>query len=592
MAPDFDLQRRERLLWFTAIPMCVVSLVSGLGYLRSGFAHGVPMVLGALVGLLGLAAHLRWPSLCRTANLLLGLLSFVLGTQGMLHGAVGFGTLYFLGFVPLYAIMLQGARGGWLWGSLGATMLVAFSVAKVAGVSYPMQFDEQELVELHIWSGAIEFVVLTLVGLSYDWLKSRAMHNLGVVTDRLASARDEAERASQAKSAFLANMSHEIRTPMHGVVGTIELLLRNPDSPQRDAWLTTAHRSCLALRQVLDDIIDISKVEAGKIAIEDTVVGPRDLVHDLLLLFGPEADRQRVELSCALDDEVPVHVRGDPFRVRQIVANLVSNAIKFSSPQATGREGPGRVHVELKRVAADRLRFAVTDDGIGIAPEAQERILEPFVQADVSTTRRFGGTGLGLTISRRLADMMGGRLDLSSEAGQGSRFWLDLPLRAPDVTTPPGESASSAAGGQAAPTDAEAPSDPPVAVGGSTRGMTVLVAEDNAVNQSIIEAMLEELGITCEIVPDGEQAVRRAREAHFDLVLMDCHMPVMDGFEATRRIRETDAEAPPVVALTASALLEDRTRCLASGMDEVVTKPIDLDTLSAVLARFAPTPEG
>jgi signal transduction histidine kinase/CheY-like chemotaxis protein len=389
------------------------------------------------------------------------------------------------------------------------------------------------------------------------------------VTDYL-QASEAARVAVVVKSQFLANMSHEIRTPMNGVLGLAQHLAHLDLDTEQRSVVEDILLSGSALLQIIDDVLDFSKLEAGKLRIDPTPFEPRRLIGDVTKLLELSARKTGTGLESAIASDVPVWLLGDCGRIRQVLLNLASNAVKFTKKGSVAL----RVRCEEVRDGIATLRFEVADTGIGIPAAALETIFDAFTQADASTTRRFGGTGLGLSISRELVSCMEGELGVESEEGRGSTFWfvLRLPVCEPPVRPAEG----SAARGPACSARARAP--------------RVLVAEDNPVNQRVLVRLLERLGCTVELAADGHEAVERVRSAAYDMVLMDCQMPVLDGFDATREIRALGGEAAriPIVAVTAHALPGDRERCLEQGMDDYVTKPLRMDELERVLARWAP----
>jgi signal transduction histidine kinase/DNA-binding response OmpR family regulator/HPt (histidine-containing phosphotransfer) domain-containing protein len=537
--------------------------------------------------------------------------------------------------------------------------------------------------------------------------------------EQLRLAKQSAEAATEAKSAFLAVMSHEIRTPLNGVVGMIDLLLGTELDDRQHRYARIAKTSASALLNLINDILDFSKIEANRMELDEVGFDLYDVVEGLVDTFAQRAAQKRLELACHIHPKVPTMVKGDAAKLRQVLTNLIGNAVKFTD------RGQVVVEVLLESETADRVtvRFEVSDTGPGIAPESAGRIFQPFSQADASTTRKYGGTGLGLTISRRLAEMMGGRLDLTSEVGQGSTFWCVLPLEryaqpqrprtsqlpaslrnlrtlVVDNSAVSGEvlteqlanwgvqvtvAADAPAAVDAAHREAvagrpfnltiadkalchaadgtplaallptaiapdrpptplivmvsieedipaaelkamgasayvmkpvrpsrlldaivdaisERPARPgdvagPAALRAATRpgGRRILLAEDNEINQIVAAEILVTAGYQCDIVANGRQVLDALRDKHYDLILMDCQMPAMDGFEATHAIRHQErgvliggspAAHVPIIALTANAIKEDRDRCLAIGMDGYVTKPINARQLIETVGSF------
>jgi signal transduction histidine kinase/CheY-like chemotaxis protein len=384
------------------------------------------------------------------------------------------------------------------------------------------------------------------------------------LAERLSAARVEAEAASRAKSVFLANMSHEIRTPFHGLLGMMSLLQETPLSAQQAGYLHTAKESANHLLAILNDILDISKLESGNLQVVPESVDLARLVRDVEALMRVQAQSKGLAMHVTMDADVPRWVRADPTRLKQILFNLLSNAVKFTAA--------GQVHLRVECGAgahAGRIVFSVVDTGIGMDQATQGRVFRRFVQGDGTTSRQHGGTGLGLEISRSLARLMDGDITVTSRPGEGSCFVLALPL--PKIGPPaPGASTGSPAGATPG------------------RMLKILVAEDHPVNRAYLEAVLDKLGHQALFAENGEEAVRAAQEQDFDLVLMDLHMPVMDGFAATRAIRALPLPrgAMPIVALTADAFQESRDQARQAGMDEMLTKPAHLPQLRELLTRY------
>jgi signal transduction histidine kinase/ActR/RegA family two-component response regulator len=394
---------------------------------------------------------------------------------------------------------------------------------------------------------------------------------LELAVQQATSARESAEQALRVKSMFLANMSHEIRTPMNGILGLTEILLESPLPEREREHVRTVLQSGRALLKIINEILDFSKIEAGKLVLSPTDFNLNDFLQELMQLFGHQARQQGLALSLQLHPDTPAWVCADAGRLRQILANLLGNALKFTPAGSVVL----RVSSSPLQSAAIRLVFEVTDTGIGISEAQHSQIFEDFNQGDSSSARRHGGTGLGLSIAMRLARLMNGSISVQSRQGFGSTFVLKVQAQASQAHSAPQADAADVTG-QFFPNS------------------RVLVVEDNLVNQIVAQAALERLGCQVDLADGGAEGVQAARLQHYDLVLMDCQMPEVDGYEATRQIRlwelaQKSARRLPIAALTAHAMAGDREKCEAAGMDDYLSKPMSAADLQKLLLRWLPS---
>ncbi|MBL8935653.1 MAG: response regulator [Archangium sp.] len=530
---------------FLAMPLMVLST---LAYAASGL-WGQVVTTSAMfvISLVALVWHRRSRKLQGPTRLSLHGITAMFAGAALAQTPVDITNVCFLAVVPLLAAFTLGRNEAlrWALGELVIGLVVLWAAAQ--GYSLPLRDDTPWL------STALNFALMVLV----IWAFARAYDDVNV------RAFGELQEAQQAKTTFLATISHEIRTPMNGVLGVTEAMLAEPVTPAQRENLQLIQRSGKLLVALINDLLDVTKAEAGKLTIDRHDFDLQRVLDDVRALFEPMAQQKGLSLSLQLETGVPLALRGDGMRVTQVLNNLVSNAVKFT-PR-------GEVTVEVHATGPLRLRFEVRDTGIGMAPDLVPKLFTAFQQGDGSTTRRFGGSGLGLALAQQLVTMMGGHIEVESTPGRGSRFGFTLQFEPSsrtlvELTPPHGLSLASVKAG------------------------VVLVVDDNPINLAVAAQLVEKSGFLARKAASGSEALSLLSASNdVTLVLMDCHMPEMDGFEATERIRAlaTVKASLPIIALTASTLPEDLEACRRSGMNDVLIKPVALSTLSTVLHRFS-----
>lgn len=556
----------DGLIRFIAISVFVPMISSSWGAiilsggdLSTFFDHFEPWYAGTSLGLMIIGpALLVWvtkelrPSFDLGTKIWLALAAASLALVSAVVFSLETPAWLFILFPALLLLVWKGRLAGASIGS--AVILMVGLVDTVSGseafrvLVYPATDISSQIQAFHLFLAALALSSLPLAVVLTD------QHRLS----------DELARVAEARSEFLAAMSHEIRTPMTGVLGIVDLLEGEDTTPRQRRYIESIRVSGKHLLSIINDVLDFSRIETGKIELEDTDFSLPALLQQLRALLEPMALERQLALTFELPDGSPPVVKGDPTRIRQVLLNLIGNAIKFTPEGRVTLTVSHRTEVDGIRW---RFRFEVRDTGIGIAPDQLGQLFSAFTQADFSTKRRFGGSGLGLAISKRLVEAMSGEIGVESTPGAGSTFWFEIPLAEGDAIRIPAGSAQ-----------------PSVLV----TPRRLLLAEDVELNRDIIRTMLERDGHQVVVAGDGLEAVNLASQSRFDMVLMDIHMPVMDGIEATRLIRDLDSgnRGMPILALTANVMLTEQEKCLDAGMDGVLMKPVEWDRLRVAIERF------
>ncbi|MBM4783547.1 MAG: response regulator, partial [Archangiaceae bacterium] len=546
--------RKFTLLASMILVACVVSVLAQLTQRAWQSAASTAVVGISAAGAL-LAVRFRL-NLGIVTGCFLGFGALMAAAMGMASGSEGLTSIFWISATPLIAMAVGGRKAGFV------TLALAMLAIALAHYGIEHHWLAPALMKERTFGTKLVSmlgVVLTLFFLvrAYENETQASIERLKDQNRQLEEARAEAERANTAKSSFLATISHEIRTPLNGVTGMVTLLADEKDPRRLKEGLGIVQQSADTLLAVINDVLDFSKIESNHLQLESIAFAPRGELQLVVNLIQPRAAETQTEVELLVAPSVPGWLEGDPTRFRQIALNLVSNAVKFSAG--------GLVSVRLDVYGAE-LVLEIIDNGIGMSAEVMSKLFTPFSQADASTTRRFGGTGLGLVIAHRLVQAMKGTIQVDSQLGVGSCFIVRIPFQ--ETQAPPQQ--------VVLPTQRQA---------GPCR---VLVVEDNPVNQLVVKRLLESLGHLVTLAGDGRTALEVSEGQTFDLVLMDCHMPVMDGFDAAKALRERGVKTP-IYALTAAVSTEDRERCLAAGMNDLLAKPLRLERLKEVLASVAPS---
>ena len=531
--------------WLPVFPFCV--LAGGWFTLTHSWGMVATLFGGFWLGLLMLWLLKATRSLAIAAHGSLVVGSLLFAASGLTQTPPDPTAPTVLVVVPLSAAFVLGRRAGWVWLGLSIFIVTVTLVLVSRGVSLPYP-DEQPVIT-QVLNFVYAMIVVLVFARSADQMRARVI--------------EEQQAAAKTKSRFLANISHEIRTPMHGVLGmTEELLATHALAPELEERISIIQRSGHQMVALINDLLDLTKIEAGKLSLTPTPTDVREMVGDVAALFSSLAARKDLDFETVIAPAVPLWITTDPLRLKQVLTNLVSNAVKFTET--------GGVRLDVT-VAKGELVFAVTDSGVGIDADVLPRLFNAFEQGDPSSTRRHGGTGLGLALSRQLVSLLGGSLTVESFKGRGSTFRISMPV--------------VAATGNDAPVTRPSPLP--------AQRLTVLVVDDNPINRRVAEGLLSRAGHDSKSVSNGQEALEALAATKIDAVLMDCHMPVMDGFEATERIRRLDSPRArtPIIAVTASASAEDREACQRAGMNGFLAKPVSFNELVEALAmvtRAAP----
>jgi signal transduction histidine kinase/ActR/RegA family two-component response regulator len=573
-----EIRRSTRVVYVFLFLAISFSLILGsLRIYRGDALIGWTTLCFAILGLLTPVIHQKWGSLKLAALWLIGLLTVLLTGMAVVAGGLYSTASLWYGPVLVFILVTIGYRSALVW-VLGIALhsFLLFWLPR-HGIVLP-DFQNHAVRDITMMI-AIPASLIVTVTMLYGFFQAHrhAIESLDLQArtlfqqaTELREAKEQAEAAMRARGEFIAIVSHEIRTPMNGILGVAQLLNGTPLNASQITYLQALNQSAEGLLAILNDILDFSKIEAGKMEIQVQTFALRALCNETIGLFNAIAKIKGIRLSLEIQPSLTDFFLGDPVRISQVLNNLVGNAIKFTEV------GDVTLTVSKHESETDELNFSIQDSGIGMSESTLAKLFKPYTQADSSFSRKFGGTGLGLAICQRLTEMMGGKISAESTLDQGSRFSIQLPL--PEANPDFSVTARNV-------DDAEGALQ---FIGANRK---ILLVEDNTVNRMVAVKMLEKFGVQIEVAKDGQEAVEKWKAGHFDLIFMDCQMPEMDGYEATRTIRIYERERDPneripIIALTAHAMEEDQQRCMDAGMDAYLTKPVKAQVLKKSLETW------